>query len=277
MKRFTARFRTQPPAPDPDQMRKAIVEALLRTPMPVAFHIERVDIRGDEARVEIASDATREALQGSLVGVESRLPVRLESLGWGWPVSEASSPEADTGSSHRQDPFRNAIPQAEPEKVYLYSKANTVKMVLSCLTYASPLLVIGLILSNSPWAGFYEQNELTIQFLWVGYITFVAFMGVYRFPTRWPRWVKVNAQGMAVKHWLQPDVRKVDWKDIETLEMGNGQLVLRGRGRSMRFFTDGLAGKEALPMLVRTVAERAGLNFVESAVEKAVYRRFESQ
>jgi len=122
----------------------------------------------------------------------------------------------------------------------------------------------------------YEEHELTIQTLWVGFITLVTLLGVFRFPTRWPRWVRVDPRGMAVKHWLLPGVRQTSWEDIETLEVGNDQVVLRGSGRSMRFFTDGLGRKDTLATLVRTIAERAGLHFVESAVEKAIYRRFEA-
>jgi hypothetical protein len=89
MKRYTARIRLLDSQLNTAQIKTAVERELLRAP--ITFRLGAIaPAEGDIVLVEIASGEKRADLARRLTGLESKYPMQLESVGWGWPVSGAA-------------------------------------------------------------------------------------------------------------------------------------------------------------------------------------------
>jgi hypothetical protein len=261
MKRYTARLRLLDSQLNAAQIKAAVESELLRAP--ITFKVGAIaPAEGDTVRVEIASDAKRADLARMLKGVESTRHLQIECVGWGWLITDTTIQEMTRSPGREYDPYAAVQAQTEDVKEYTYSIRSVLIEAIPGTVYWIGWMVLVVIL--------YRQSLVFVIGVSIlgGLLSLVFTIG--RFLVSTPR-LRCDQNGIEIKYRLRRSPNRQTWAEIWGLDTPYIRDTCTVRsGTSSKFPTTGLNER---PTLIKTIVERASLNFVEGAA----YRRFDAE
>jgi len=261
MKRYTARLRLLESQLSAAQIKAAIESELLRAP--ITFKVGAITpAEGDGVLVEIASDAKRADLARILQKVESTRHLQLECVGWGWLVTDTTIQEMTRSPGRDYDPYATAQAQTEDVKEYAYNvRSVLIEAIPGTIYWIGWMILVGM---------YYRQSLVfTIGLSMLGGLLLYIFR-VGRFFVSTPR-LRCDQHGLEIKYRLRRSPNHRAWAEIWGLDTPYiGDACTIRSSTSSKFSTKGL---NETPTLIKTIVERASLNFVESAT----YRRFDAE
>ncbi len=89
-----------------------------------------------------------------------------------------------------------------------------------------------------------------------------------------PSTIHCDSNGIQVTYWLLPRSKRVAWNEIQAMELGPSEFVLRTLGQTVKCLLLTPYGRQDYPGLVRTVADHASIYFVGVMGGNYVYKRF---
>jgi len=205
------------------------------------------------AWIEIRSEAERKNVVGTFKQLEKKLGAKYTAIGWGWPITKNQYTDSNSGIAIDADPYGNAKVQLETSRKYADAWGQLI-------IYALLLPALGIWLLNTRdhgnicvWTGILMVCS---GFLWVS-INLVT-------------GVQCDQDGLRIMYLFRSD-RRIQWSEIcgmsviqygqycqiETCERGPGLPIMIP---VFRYF-----GISNGPMLIKTIAERADLLFVEGS------------
>ena len=261
MKRYTARLRLLDSQWSAAEIKTIIESELLHAP--ITFKVGGIaPVEGDIVLVEIASDATRADLARILQKVESTRRLRLESMGWGWLVTDTTIHEMTRLPGREYDPYATAQAQTESAKVYTYNtKPILIEAIPGTIYWIGWMILVGI--------SYRRSLVFTIGLSILGGLLLYAFR-VGRFLVSAPH-LRCDQNGLEIKYRLRRSSHRQTWAEIWGLDTPYvSDMCTLQSSTSSKFSTKGL---NEMPTLVKTIVERASLNFVEGAT----YRRFDAE
>jgi hypothetical protein len=261
MKRYTARLRLLDRQLSTAQIKTAIENGLLRAP--ITFKVGAIaPAEGDIVLVEIASDAKRADLARILQKVESTHHLQFEYVGWGWLVTDTTIQEMTRLPGREYDPYATAQAQTEDAKEYTYNiRPVLIEAIPGTVYWVGWMILVGIL---------YRQSLVFVIGLPIlgGLLLFVFRIG--RALISAPR-LQCDQNGIEIKYRLRRSPRRQTWAEIWGLDTPYiSDMCTIQSVTSLKFPTKGL---NEMPTLIKTIVERASLNFVEGAT----YRRFDAE
>ena len=267
MRRYTARLQVGD-GPDANAIRRAIDRELSRATLTYRLGAVAVTAPG-VALAEVASDADRDTIARLLGALAARLPLRVETVGWGWLLTGDRPPDATGGLQSTDDPYADATPQPEPSRTYSYGGKPLLRLGAAAAPVA--LLLFSL---------YVESNALGVS-IWVLAILLYSLLGLRPelAPFRYVSWVHCDRQGIAAKYWWSAAPRRLAWGEVTALDLDLSRMVavVRSARSSLRLPVDSFTSPSEKGALLKTIQARAGLHFVEVVpFTSATYRRFDA-
>jgi len=154
MQGYTARLRLGSAGPGPASIRRVIDRELSRATLTYRLGAVAATAPG-VVLAEVASDADRAAIARLLGAVAGRLPLAVETVGWGWLVTGDRPPDAAREVQSADDPYAEATLQAEASRTYTYGKKPLLRLGAAAALVALLLLSLSVesnALGVSIWA-----------------------------------------------------------------------------------------------------------------------------
>jgi hypothetical protein len=277
MKRYTARLRLLDNQLNTSQIKAAIESELLRAP--ITFKVGTVALTEDNvALVEIASGEKRPGLARRLKGLESKYPLQLECVGWGWPVSGTAIKSAAGAPSGEHDPYISALAQMEDAREYaLNIRQFATRQIVRLALVAGFVAVLTLSALN-------RLGRASVNCILAVMYPALLFSGALSIFLTFPTWasrIRCDQEGIEVKSLLRPYSKRWAWTEIEELDMlwpaaSSRTYVIRSKKNSLRVSIEGFSQEATL---IKTILERASLNFVEGSIGAVsyTYKRFDAE
>lgn len=277
MKRYTARLGLSNGQPEAD-IKAAVDRELLNAPFPLTFRLGAIARPAPGAcLVEIATDADRERLFSLLKHLESKLPVHVEQVGWGWLITDQGPQGVQPASGDlvgrlALDPYASEQPQKEETRIYRYGRRQALAFA-SSIGLALFLIFVALspLLSSSAYVFIQEHSFAFYVFASIYWVA-SAFFGISLRPWRYASIVRCNLKGIEIKYWFRPQAQRLDWAQIMQAEVAWDECTVRSPERSLAFLTEENLGLQDKRMLIKTILERASLHLAGGGV----YKRFDS-
>ncbi len=277
MNRYTLRARVDGEALQWSLVKKAAEQEFLYAGKPITFRWGRAQQTDGALAVEIATDVDREALLSLVRPLESRFPVQFDSIGWGWPLTDATLPDpSDALAIDRTgDHYAFAVPQQEPVRVYTYGPRQMLRLIewVGFLLFAGSVVWVAIFhVVAFPWI---EDHDYIFLFVWALYWFLSHFFQTQLFPLVFVSSIRCDEHGIEIKYWLRAP-RRLSWPEVTELDMSFDQGTLRSRTEALSFTIGEPMGLAEDRVLVKTILARAGLHFVGYMGRKgAVHKRFD--
>ncbi len=254
LKRYTLKVQPLEDSVTRADFKTALEELLLRAQPSLTYRLGAIEkTASGSILAEIASDAKKDVLALRLQMLESRLPVRVEGLGWGWVTTEAQNPPADPN----------------PVMFPLDKKFDVVRYLL---LLSLPLVVIALIIARS----FFHQPDGLELILYPLYVVWLFSMNETPLDFRlYARQIDCLPGELVLTYWFRKEASRMSWENIWGLEMkGRVCHIYNTSGPKVRFHLR--SGLKDADGLIRAIAQRAGLNNVDPGLGRVLYKRYEA-
>jgi hypothetical protein len=261
LKKYTLQVKVLDGSVTANGLRVAIENILLRLHPRITYHLGLISNFGPNYLLaEIASDGKKELLESYLNGIQDKLPVHVEQLGWGWIVKDAmelSKNQASRQSGVNAQSFllnRHLFPL-----IYILSIGLIFVLIL--------LLVARFYFAQSLFLDTAFQVVFIVWLFSTGEIPLDFRLYVQR--------IDCEPAELAITYSFKTRTVRVNWETIEGLEHRNMlYIIYRRDNKPVRFYVShGFKEKHAM---LAAITQRASLNEVESGISKAVYRRYEA-
>jgi hypothetical protein len=231
--------------------------------------------------VEIASDAKKDYLMSVLKGIETRLPLMLWQVGWGWLVTPAPFPPDKYKIGYfGKDPFAGSQPQLEATKFYVVKNRSLIKIIASFGVLVLTILLYTLsIFVYFKLPALFERYSFLFNAIWLFGFSLEILNGSPVIPWMFPRRIQCDPSGIDIQYWLSSTSRRLEWREILSLTLSsNARYTLHSAKNkyTLRFIDNHSLGSGGEAMLIKTIIERASLHLVEANVSNLAYKRFDA-
>ena len=221
---------------------------------------------------EIATDVKRELAISHLKGIEEELPVVMESIGWGWIASTASVKlPATTSPDLNRDPLVLMEAPNGPETFLLSKKVFWFRYLFwLSLTVILIFLLIG--------GGYFSHPSPVLAGIYlIVFLLWLYSMGEVSFDIRlYGEKIACGPIGLDVTYWFRRKAVRLLWKEIKEMEYTNSVCVINCQEGPVRFLISERSGCKEKMVILKTIVQRASLNYVEGDFRKSVYKRYEA-
>jgi hypothetical protein len=272
MKRYTAQILILDEQLVTAQLKTAIENELLRAPL--TFRWGAVTEAGSGVVwIEIASDAKHMDIVRILREVESKYPVRLESVGWGWLVTEATVKDLSKAYPIEADPHAFQKAQTDETRIYTYSARWLLEGVMTLPQAAPRAIVVNTLFIAAIILGIlYHPKFLVLILVAICYVPLqFIFLNARQFLIS-AHHILCDQRGIEVKYRFRRFAQRRSWTEIREIDLGTDldeTCWIRSANDSLKFSIKGLKDR---PTFIKTITERASLRFVEVGV----YKRFDA-
>ena len=270
MKRYSLIIQLLDPSITTDHVRNAVEEVLLHLHPLITYKIGQVTTGADGRMVaEIAVDGKRELLQAALTGKEWRLPIKLESIGWGWMINnEDAAILAAASSTITADPLAGVDP-LEGTGEFRLSKRRLWLRYISLITFT--IVMIFLLIANA----LHTDLPLLEAIYVVGFALWLFFLNETPFDIRvYAEKIVCGQVGLEVTYWWRKKPIQVEWEKIWGLDYADPVCEVCCSEGKRRFLLSERFGCKEKSMVLQTIVKRSSLNFVEGNFKKVMYRRY---
>ncbi|MGB7540193.1 MAG: hypothetical protein WBM17_16755 [Anaerolineales bacterium] len=267
MKRYTLKFTAAGGVAD-DDLKAAVEDTLQRLHPGLTYRVGRAGRTDPQSiSVEIASEGKKEALLPHLKRIEPKLPVTLDRIDWGWDSGDASlAPSLIRNPDLPPDPLASTPAPVGPA---VFPPAGKM-FWLRYIGFLLLTLALGISFyfkfsnANSPvWDGVF----LALYFFWL-----FSLNGIQLNPWRLARKIDCGETGIEVSYWFRGTPARLRWADIRGMDLTYTTCIIRGNSSPIKFAINENFGFKEKNVILKTIAERASLRFVEGPI----YRRAEA-
>jgi hypothetical protein len=261
-------------------VKAAIDRALLFARTPVTFRFGKMAQEDSAMLVELATDLSRPALAALLRPVEAAASMRVDSIGWGWIVSDAApgDPRAAMVGDISHDEYAFAEAQQAADQVYKYSARQPLRLFFSVAVglFLILLVLFGIVL-DTPLRGWIDSHDYIWLLVWLPLYVINTSLQIQLSPVIFVSFIRCDLAGIEIKYWFRRPVR-IAWKEMTeldtTLELG----TLRSPARSLKIPIGQALGMNQTSTLFKTVLERASLHYIGFVPGKgAVFKCYDAE
>ena len=272
MKRYTLKFQPIDSSFSPDDLRNDVEKVLLRLHPRITYKLGQV-FQGVDGKLlaEIAMDGKRELLEEELKSNVWKLPMRFESLGWGWMVeNEDATLLASATSSIDVDPLEGVEP-FEGVAEFPISKWHLRRRYITLMV--STLVMILIFIANA----IYTHSPLLEGIYLVSFGIFLFSLNDTPLDFRvYAEKIGIKQQKLEVSYWMLKEPVNLKWDKIWGLDYVIPVCMVYSEGGKTRFLLSERFGCKEKPIVMKTIVKRANLNFVEGNFRKVIYRRYDA-
>ncbi len=269
MKRYTLQFQPLDASVTAADLRGEVDQVLLRLHPRITYKMGEVFQWVDGKWLAmIAADGNRLLIDEVFTNRKWTLPVRFESLNWGWTVeNEDVALLAASLTPLDANPLATVQPLDGSPEIRLRSWP-TLGRYLSLIFFT--LLMIALLIANA----IHPSAPLLEGLYIVGFALWMFFLNETTFDFRvYARSFRLLADGLEVSYWLAHRPRKVAWSSISGMDYINPLCKVMSQDGTLRFLISERFGCKDRPAVLKTIVSRAGLRYVEGNFQKLVYRK----
>ncbi len=268
MKRYTLRFKATGSVAE-ESLKAAVEDALLRLHPGITFRMGQAGRIGpQDATVEIASEGKKEALFPPLKRIESKLPVTLDRIEWGWDSGESSLiPSLIQNPDFSPDPLSNVA--VFPGSAVFPSDGKM--FWLRHLFFLLLTLALGILFYfkfSSAISTVWDALFLAIYILWI-----FSLNGIQLNPWLLAKKIECGEDGLEVSYRFRRTPVRLRWADIGGMDFTYAACIIRSSPSSIKFAIDENSGFKKKNIILKTIVERASLRFVEGRFWRPFYRR----
>jgi hypothetical protein len=265
---------------DERAIKAALDRRLLFGRRPVTFRFGKMRQVDSTLLIELATELSREALLDLLRPLEGQLGIRLDSVGWGWIVSDVASADAQTlqAGDPSRDPYASAQPQQVAEQVYTYGVSQALRLAIS-LPPGLFLLIIVLfgILLDTPVRDFVRTKSYVWFLFWIPLSLVMTVLQFQLSPLVFTSYVRCDLEGIEIKYWFRRPIR-VLWTDVTELDTTFELASVRSPERVLKFPAGQGFGSNQTPMVIKTIAGRSSLHYIGFVPARgAVYKCYDAE
>lgn len=250
-------------------LRTGVDDNLIRLHPRITYHLARVISADSRSMIaEIAADGSRELILESLKKLESKMPVTIEGLEWGWSANTNTLPEI--GRALKQDHLASVNPGVgyvafEPDK-----KTFLIRYIL--------VLSLTIALFFSLALKFYLERSFVLDLTYV-IMMIIWFFSLNEIPLdirRYAAKIECNEENVKITYWIGKKKVAIDWQAIWGMESTSREFRLYHGEKTERFILNARNGRKETETMLKTIIERASLRFVQVGFQKAVYKRHDA-
>ncbi len=265
MRRYTLKVQCLQEPVSPADLKPVLEEVLLRTQPPLIYRLGTISQpEGGILLAEVASDAKKDFLETRLKVLESKLPVKIETLGWGWIAGKEPAPASGLA----------------PATFMVGRKLLLLRYILLlCLLSA---LIVGVVL----WGRLDRQGPLTpLTFEWILLAIYTACLFLWNsVPLNFrliPKQIDCLPDELVVTYQFRKKPIHLKWQDIWGLETRIRVMVITTNQKPVRFFIPYPSNHKSTDALkwdalIQAIAQRADLNNVDAGIGLVSYKRYEA-
>ena len=275
MKRYTAQIRLQDSSLGPQQIKAEIERAFLYRRLPSIYRLATVtQTDSNTVQIEIASELERDELSQFLSSLEAKLPIHVQRVGWGWPLTGTDKQVAGL----LNDPYASIEAQQDASGIYTYSRWQLVRYIASIGLDVVLLLLIVVLLVGTPVREFLDSRNRTLGLFNLCCIpVYLSMMlGVRIIPLPYVNYIHCGLDGMEIKYGWLTRPQQLKWSEIQELRKDYNNYTIRSSHRSLKFPTGEVVPLKQESRLIKTILERASLFFVGDSGRGLVYKRFDA-
>jgi hypothetical protein len=272
MKRYTLIFQLLNPSVSPDEVRNEVEQVLLFLHPRITYKMGQA-IAGADGRIlaQITVDGKRELLEAALKAREWKLPVRFESMRWGWLVeNEDATLLVAATSSIEVDPLVGVEP-FEGVDEFPVSKLHLRRRYITLMV--STLVMILIFIANA-----IQPHSTLLEGIYL-----VCF-GIFLFSLNdtpidfrvYAEKIGIRQQKLELSYWMLKEPVSLEWEKIWGLDYVDPVCMVYSAGGKTRFLLSERFGCKEKSIVMKTVVKRANLNFVEGNFRKLMYRRYDA-
>jgi hypothetical protein len=271
MKRYTLRYKTADSVA-PELLKAAVEDVLLHLHPGITFRMGRISrIDPQNVSVEIASEGKKEALFPPLSRINSKIPVALERIDWGWDSGESS-----LASSMINNPDLSPDPLAKitaPAGPAVFSSDGRIFWLRYIGFF---LLTLGL--GISIYEKFSNDTSLLWDGLFLGFYTLWLFSlsGIRLDPRGLARKIDCREDGLEVTYRFRRTPARLRWADIQGMDFTYTACIILGNPSAIKIALNEYSGFKQKNVIQKIIVERASLRFVEGRFWRPYYRRAEA-
>ena len=271
MKRYTLLFQAGE-AVTTEQVKAAVEDALMRLHPGITSRIgQAARIDPQTVSAEIASEGKKESLFPPLKRIESKLPVTLERIDWGWDSGE--SPLVSSlirNPDLAPDPLAKITAPAGPAVFPSDEK-------MFWLRYTG-FFLLTLALGVSFYAKFFNDSSPVWDSLFLGlyFIWLFSLNGIPLDPRWMARRIECGKDGLEVSYRFRRAPVRMRWADIRGMDFTYTACIIQGNSSAIKIAINENSGFREKNVILKTIVERASLRFVEGRFWKPFYRRAEA-
>ena len=269
MKRITLRFTIAEPSITPDVLREAVEQALLRLHPQITYKIRHVADNGDGTmRVEMVMDGKRDLLETIMLQKGWKLPVKLEEIGWGWIAGDWDTQTSTL--TFEVDPLVAIQPLDGQHEFQLGNRRQWLRYIFLII---STLMMILLLAANGLHYDFPALQWIYI----IGFALWLFYLNETPFDIRiYARKIICSQEGLKIDYWYMNQSVILGWKEIWGMDFSEPVCKVYTEGRMTRFLISERFGCKQQKPVLKTIVERARLNYVEGNFRNTSYRRYEA-
>jgi hypothetical protein len=272
MKRYTLKFILLDPEVTPNSLKAEVEETLLRLHPRIIFKmgIARKSHPG-EILVEIASDGKRDFLEKYLQDKVWKVPARLDRLGWGW-IADEQGPASDypEGVNIASDPLSGIIPMAGKVEVQLSRNRLWGRYIFMLIM---TLVMVFLLAANAM-----QHDSPALQWMYVlGFMVWlISISDIPVNPRVYANKITCGLEKLEISYAWQGKPQAFNWDTIWGVDFSEPICKVYSNQLSRRFILSERFGCQGKPTVLKTIIQRASLNFIEGNNRSNVYRRYEA-
>ncbi len=269
MKRFTLTFSLLDPTVTTLALKEELDSVLLRLHPRITYKLGRVYQESNgKLRAELAMDGKRELLDETSKAWVWKLPVRFDSLSWGWMMAnEDAGLYASATSSIDVDPLAGVEP-IDGASEFLVSKRRLQGRYIALMI--STLGLILLFIANA-----IDPHSLILEGIYL--VWFAIFMfSLNDTPVDirvYAEKIGIRQQKLEVSYWMRKDPASLEWDKIWGLEYVSPVCLIYSGDDKRRFLLSERFGCKEKDVVLKTIVHRAALSYVEGNVQKLIYRK----
>jgi hypothetical protein len=257
---------------DENLLKQAVEDALLRLHPGITYRMGKtVRFGPDSLTLEIGSEGKKEALIPQLQRVESKFPVTLEGIDWGWDSGDLS-----LSSSMIQNPDLPRDPLAGVTGA-TGSAAFPLQQWKFWLRYLSFLLLTTAFLISAYQRVVHGASPFWDLAFFVTYISWLFLINGMQFdPRGLTRKIDCEEDGLEVTFWFRKIPVRLRWTDIWGLDFKYASCIIRGYPASLRIALHENSGYKEKNIILKTIVDRSSLRFVEGRFWMPWYRQVDA-
>jgi len=272
MKRYTLIFQLLDPSITPNQVRDEVDRELLRLHPRITYKLGLVTARADgKMLAEIKLDGKREMIEATLKSEEWKLPIRLVSMGWGWLVSAEDEVQSATGTSIIDvDPLTGIEPLEGIGEFQLSNRRLWLRYI-SLIIFAFILILLLIVNAIHPDSPILQLLYIVAFTIWLFSLNDTPFdIRVYADK------IICRQVDLELSYWWRKMPIQMAWEEISRLDYTDPVCAIYSSQGKRRFLLSERFGCKEKTLVLKIIAKRANLNFVEGNFRSFIYQRYDA-
>ena len=272
MKRYTLKFRVLISPVTAVSLKDELERVLLRLHPRITYKIKHVyEDQNGMILAEIAMDEKKQLLEAELMSREWKIPVRLESMGWGWLTKdkeEMSTMPSTSGIDF--DPLAT-ISALNGQVEFILSERKLWLRYISLLVSTAVMIMLLVVIT-------YHKDLPVLQGIYIiGFLVWLIVLNETPFDVRmYATKITCDQEGIKVKYWYRKLPKQIRWEEVQRMEFTEPVCQIFSEKKRIRLLVSEKFGCKEQKLVLKTIVDRACLNYVRGNFMTMEYRRYDA-